>query len=199
MQIKAGPITPEMAKKLLENNRTNRRFRPRWARALASRMARGEWRLTHQGIAISKTGAITDGQHRLAAIQIYGQPVMMMVARDVPEDTFGVLDQGLRRSVEDHFGGKKELIQPASFLSRIVYGPSASIQQIFKIHRALGAVARPAAKIHEAWDLFVRAVFVFDRSKATLAKISVKDPEMHLAEVRRDVLELVEALPDVEP
>jgi hypothetical protein len=265
MKIEQLTITPAMAKELLTRNNSNRRYRPRWANVLKARMDRGEWRLTHQAIALAKDGSLKDGQHRLHAIILYGKPVEMMLARDVPDDTFGVLDQGLRRTVADYFGTKKELTQPASFLARLTFGPSVSIQQIDTVHKALGdapaivstisgtrrrgltsapvraaavmqivrgedreyvcnlyrmvvafdtanpampliahsfvrqatgAVARPAAKVHEAFDLFVRALFVFDRSKAGLSTIVLKEPDIYLAEVRRDVIELVGALED---
>ena len=61
-------------------------------------MNRGEWKLTHQGIAITKEGEILDGQHRLKALVRYGKPLMMVVTFNADPSTFNVLDTGYIRS-----------------------------------------------------------------------------------------------------
>jgi hypothetical protein len=70
-------------------------------RAFAEAMARGDWMVTHQGIAFDVHGVLVDGQHRLAAIVEAGVPVEMMVFTDVTEGTFDVLDTGRRRNAAD--------------------------------------------------------------------------------------------------
>lgn len=134
-------ITPDRARELLALNKVNRRFRMGWAKALKLRMDRGEWKLTHQGIAIGGDGVLKDGQHRLHAVLLHGQPVQMAVFYDTPADTFGSLDQGLRRSVEDQLGTRKEVTQPASFLARLTYGSQTSINQISVVHKVLSYAA----------------------------------------------------------
>jgi hypothetical protein len=47
----------------------------RTVRDFAEAMRRGDWRLTHQGIAFDASGALVDGQHRLAAIVEADVPV----------------------------------------------------------------------------------------------------------------------------
>lgn len=37
-------------------------------KGFAEAMSRGEWMVTHQGIAFSSAGVLVDGQHRLAAV-----------------------------------------------------------------------------------------------------------------------------------
>ena len=72
-------ITPSEASKYLANNPANRRLSESEVETLAADMREGRWCITHQGIAIGKTGRLLDGQHRLAAVIKAGVPVQMMV------------------------------------------------------------------------------------------------------------------------
>jgi len=79
-------------------------------------MSRGDWKVTHQGIAFSIGGVLVDGQHRLAAIVEADIPVEMTVFTDVNEGTFDVLDTGKRRNAADVLsleGEKSVTILPA--------------------------------------------------------------------------------------
>ena len=67
-------------------------------RDFAAAMRRGEWRVTHQGIAFDTTGVLVDGQHRLAAIVEADIPVEVTVFTEVPERAFDLLDTGKRRN-----------------------------------------------------------------------------------------------------
>jgi hypothetical protein len=73
----------------------------RTVRDFAAAMRRGEWRVTHQGIAFDTGGALVDGQHRLAAVVEADTPVEMTVFTEVPEGAFDVLDTGKRRNAAD--------------------------------------------------------------------------------------------------
>ncbi len=68
MQYQLVNITPEAATAILKGNKGNRKPRQSHIEALADAMLRGEWKQTHQGIAISPTGKLLDGQHRLLAV-----------------------------------------------------------------------------------------------------------------------------------
>jgi len=46
---------------------TEEHFEGRMERGFAEAMRRGEWMVTHQGIAFDTQGVLVDGQHRLAA------------------------------------------------------------------------------------------------------------------------------------
>src|SRR5947199_10315040 len=78
-------ITPKKAAEYLGLNTANRPLSNRTVREFAAAMRRGEWRVTHQGIAFDTTGALVDGQHRLAAIVEADLPVDVTVFTDVPE------------------------------------------------------------------------------------------------------------------
>jgi hypothetical protein len=73
-------ITPEIAKAFLAGNTDNRKLASRTVEVLARDMVNGGWRVTHQCIAISESGLLIDGQHRLSAVVSSGKTVPMYVA-----------------------------------------------------------------------------------------------------------------------
>lgn len=101
MKTSIEKITPEGAKQMLMLNIGNRKLRKSHVAKLASSISRGDWLVTHQGIALAPDGRILDGQHRLAAIVAANVPASMMVARDCDPHTFVVLDQGAKRTYGD--------------------------------------------------------------------------------------------------
>ncbi len=101
MRSRVQTITPARAEEMLAANTTNRPLSKPTVRNLAEAMRRGEWMVTHQGIAFDVKGILVDGQHRLAAIIEADQPVELTVFTDVAEGTFDVLDTGKRRNAAD--------------------------------------------------------------------------------------------------
>lgn len=101
MKIEQVTVTPEMARDWLNMNTDNRPLRDSTVRTLMAAIRRGEWKLTHQPIAIDEAGRVLDGQHRLQACVLSGKSLPMMVAREAPRATFDVIDIGARRSLAD--------------------------------------------------------------------------------------------------
>lgn len=122
MRSKVQTITPAKAAEWLEANTQNRPISKRTVEGFAEAMRRGEWKVTHQGIAFDETGALVDGQHRLAAIVEAGLPVEMTVFTQVPADGFDVLDTGKKRNAADVLAieGEKSSIMLAAMV-RIVW------------------------------------------------------------------------------
>ncbi|MFJ9039082.1 hypothetical protein ACIRF8_21110 [Streptomyces sp. NPDC102406] len=94
-------ISPQLAAEWLTRNTNNRPLSKSTVQQLAGQIQRGEWQLTHQGIAFDKDGALIDGQHRLAAIVKAGITVPLTVAHDVPRTAFTVMDTGRKRTGRD--------------------------------------------------------------------------------------------------
>ena len=101
MRSRVQTISPSKAAELLEANTTNRPLSRAVVHSFAEAMRRGDWVVTHQGIAFDVNGVLVDGQHRLAAIIEADQPVELTVFTDVNEGTFDVLDTGKRRNAAD--------------------------------------------------------------------------------------------------
>lgn len=94
-------ITPAMAAEYLRRNAAGRNLSKSAVECYARDMANGSWRETHQGIAFDTEGNLRDGQHRMAAIVRSGATVRMLVARNVPAGSFGVMDTGRGRTMAD--------------------------------------------------------------------------------------------------
>ena len=122
MRTEIKRITPTLAKTMLERNTDNRPLRRGHMKALADAITRGEWKVTHQGIAFAKDGRLLDGQHRLAAIVEANVAVMMMVSWDISDESFIALDLGVRRSVSDVLDIPVRLAAVARLIAFIVDG-----------------------------------------------------------------------------
>jgi len=94
-------ISPTRAGEMLEANSSNRPLSTATVRSFAEAMRRGDWLVTHQGIAFDTRGVLVDGQHRLAAIIEADVPVEVTVFTEVEPDTFDVLDTGKKRNAAD--------------------------------------------------------------------------------------------------
>jgi hypothetical protein len=101
VRSKVQKISPTRAAELLGANSRNRPLSRSTVRSFAEAMRRGEWLVTHQGIAFDANGVLVDGQHRLAAVIEADMPVEMTVFTDVEPGTFDVLDTGKRRNAAD--------------------------------------------------------------------------------------------------
>jgi hypothetical protein len=121
VRSKVQTITPKKAAEYLSRNTANRPLSARTVREFAQAIQRGEWRVTHQGIAFDTTGALVDGQHRLAAIVEADVPVEVTVFTEVPEGAFDVLDTGKRRNAADVLAieGEKSAVTLAAMVRTV--------------------------------------------------------------------------------
>jgi len=101
MQFEIRTITPADAKLLLASNAGNRRLNQTHVAFFEAQLKRNEMQLTHQGIAISSSGRLLDGQHRLTAIVNTGISSDMLVVTGMADESFSVLDTGSTRSAGD--------------------------------------------------------------------------------------------------
>lgn len=123
-------ITPEQAAGyLLRNSPVQRKLSIAAVRYLAAQIVRGEWVLTHQGIAFDEDGYIIDGQHRLAAIAMAERPVEMMVSRGMPSSTFRAIDHGVGRTNAVRFGVAPAVMTPLVLAAKLAFCESGGSQK----------------------------------------------------------------------
>lgn len=101
MRFEIVNVTPEIAAKYLGKNDGNRKLREHRSAYLSRAILDGKWKLTHQAAAISKKGRLLDGQHRFRAICLANKAAEMVIAFDVPEDVFAVMDAGMPRKMHE--------------------------------------------------------------------------------------------------
>ena len=136
-------ISPIIARKILDKNGINRPKRLGYIKDICGIINRGEWKCTHQGIAISTNGDLIDGQHRLEGIVLSGKSVPVVVWRDVDESTFSVLDRGLIRTMSDCTGIAKRTVEVLNLLHYTTTGSAAkpTAAQIGNLYSVFGAKA----------------------------------------------------------
>lgn len=121
METRLTLVTPAMAREWLERNRDNRPLRPGVVDGFLQAYRRGEWKITHQGIAFSKSGRLLDGQHRLTFISELPDKtvVPMNVSSDLEEDAFDCIDQGFKRTVSDLYMVSAGLVSVGRFVCKL--------------------------------------------------------------------------------
>lgn len=94
-------ITPDDAKRLLENNTLNRSISDRTVNAIARDMKNGDWVLNGESIKISTAGRLLDGQHRLSACIRADVPFKTLIIEGLPESAMDTVDAGRKRTAGD--------------------------------------------------------------------------------------------------
>lgn len=107
MKANVITVTPEMAKEFLRGNSSNRQLSKSTVNMYARDMREGKWKLGGQGISISETGRLLDGQHRLNAIIQANVPVTMLVCEGIDDNNVN-FDNGKRRSITDQYRIKSD-------------------------------------------------------------------------------------------
>jgi len=83
-------ITVGKANELLENNDHNRKITPSRVSEYAREMTNGLWLYNGEGIIVSESGRLLDGQHRLLAIVESGIEIETELIEGVPDSDGGV-------------------------------------------------------------------------------------------------------------
>ena len=101
LKVSIKKISPLDAKRILENNKLNRKLNQRWVAFYYRQMVNGDWLSTGDSIKFSSKGELRDGQHRLHALVKYGKPLDFVVVENVSDEAFNVIDTGKSRSAGD--------------------------------------------------------------------------------------------------
>jgi hypothetical protein len=96
-------INPKRAAELLAMSEGNRKLREGHIDWLCRQITEGCWRLTPQSIAVSASGRLLDGHHRLNAIIRSGKSVLTSVSYGWSEDGLDAIDCGIVRLPQDRF------------------------------------------------------------------------------------------------
>jgi hypothetical protein len=131
MKVEIIHVTPTIAKEWLGRNSKNRPLRKQHVANLAAAFARGEYVMTHQGVAFGSDGELIDGQHRLSAIASLSDDMAfpMLVTHNLDRQTaFKVIDTGAAiRNMGDVLCIDRRIAECASMLARVMFGRSSGI------------------------------------------------------------------------
>lgn len=105
MKTSFEKITPKIAAEYLStNSKSNRKIRQGYVDFLATEMVSGRWiSESAESIKFNRQGVLIDGQHRLSALIKANKTLYFLVARNLHEQTFKVIDTGISRSGADVF------------------------------------------------------------------------------------------------
>ena len=84
-------ITPDIARKLLQNNKKNRPIVRNNLDLLCNELLNGNFKLNGETIKISNLGNVLDGQHRLIAVVRTGVPIETMIVYGLNEEVFATI------------------------------------------------------------------------------------------------------------
>jgi hypothetical protein len=94
--------TKSLVDSLLSINKSNRPPKKRVIETYCRDIKAGKWKLTNQGIGITRDNVIADGQHRLFAIRECGYPpIPLLIVRGLDPDVQIVIDTHAKRSARD--------------------------------------------------------------------------------------------------
>lgn len=94
-------VTPEIAKSWLGKNLKNRNISKGLVERYRRDMDAGDWAFTGEAVKFSAEGTLLDAQHRLHAVILHGQPVLMLIVRGLDKAAQDVMDTGRRRTAAD--------------------------------------------------------------------------------------------------
>lgn len=104
--IDAITVTPEFAKKALEDaamdeNYRNRTVNESTVKLYAEQMKKGNWTFNCETVKFNPQGRLNDGYHRFNACIVSNSPFTVLAAYGVPDELVSTIDVGRKRSVED--------------------------------------------------------------------------------------------------
>lgn len=116
-------VTPEVAKRWLGNNPSNRTINRLNVQLLTRQLVEGKWQASANTIKFSQSGTLIDGQHRLTAIAESGVSARCDVMRNAPTILATVIDTGRHRRLADmlRIGGYSSPTAVATIVSRVVW------------------------------------------------------------------------------
>ncbi len=93
-------VTPEMARNWLDGKTHNRNVRDTKVMEYALDMENGLWHVA-ASLVFNVEGQLVDGQHRLEAVALYGEPVPFNIVRNAVPEAILAVDTGLKRTLAD--------------------------------------------------------------------------------------------------
>ncbi len=147
IEAKEVRVTPKIAEQLLEKNTLNRPLHDYAVHKYVRMIKNGEWKPNGQTVSIAPDGTLLDGQHRLWAIIEADTPVKLLIANNVPKESFPTIDQGVGRTACDVFTIEK------------IPNPKTVSSALNRIYRYLFGESRTTyggLSVEELVDLYMR-------------------------------------------
>lgn len=133
-------VTPELAKHLLINVRSQARITRGKIEQYAADMEAGNWQINGEPILIGDNGDLLEGRARLRACLHSGVPFKSLILWNVDSEAFETINTQLTRTLNDALKIRED-------------GSEDTLGSVLKIYRSLGTVLRILWRIrHGQWD-----------------------------------------------
>ena len=167
-------ITPDIAKRLLETNTSNRPANVKVIDGIANDILNDRWRLNGETIIVSREGHLLDGQHRLYAIVKANKAVQSFMAFGVEAKARFTVDMGRARSAPNFLAmeGRQHTFQAstvAGLLRHYAKGTFPSTSTLLTKQEIIYAYRSQAAEIDDAVKRFRGVKISRDAGAAALA------------------------------
>lgn len=136
-------VDSTIALRWLQQNVKNRPIRQMIVHRYRSDMEAGRWSMAGDPIRFDVNGHLIDGQHRLTALsEIDGLTLPMLVIRNLPTESQGVMDQGAKRTPADQLGiaGVRNGSYIAAAVKKFIVWESGLL---FRDNKAASAITAP--------------------------------------------------------
>ena len=94
-------VTPDIARRLLETNKDNRKINEAQVRQIADDIEHGRYVLNGETIVLSKEGLLNDGQHRLEGVVRANKPIQTAMMFGVDRKSRFTVDMGRARRTSE--------------------------------------------------------------------------------------------------
>lgn len=163
MKTEIVHVTPQTARLWLKRNSHNRPIRPSHVETLRDSFSRGEYVMTHQGIAFDDAGELIDGQHRLSAIALIDDQdatFPMLVSRGFDRSSvFPVVDATqAKRTTSDVLDIDRGVGECANFFAKLYAGRTTGITPVYVqpfavfVQQHLPAITAFAPRAVKTWS-----------------------------------------------
>lgn len=116
-------VTKQLVDSLLAMNTNNRSLKKRVVERYKIDIKAGKWMLTNQGIGVTSSGVLADGQHRLQAIKECGYPPLpLLIVHGLDNNVQIAVDAHAKRSARDmlHFAFDTRVSRAAPAIGNVI-------------------------------------------------------------------------------
>lgn len=178
MKMEIKTISPEIAEQYLTLNISENRNRSiSHISFLTGIIKRGEWIVSHQGIAFDWNGNLIDGQHRLKAIVSAGISVPVAVFTNCDPESYKILDGGKKRTLSDQTRINTRAAEVCRYIG-VILGSRKGVTS----DQCLNLYETPIGKLHDSLIDYYgsqkgRYANAAIRVAATLSLVNGSDPQ----------------------
>ena len=199
MKTELISVTPKMASKWLQHNTSNRHLRRGVVDSIKDALSRGEYIMSHQGIAFTDDGVLADGQHRLTAIaELEKGAFPMLVTTGLTKEAFKIMDIGIKRSPSESLQKDRRTVEVAMCFAvlcdtkrKAAQSPTRLIPFIERIHDVHDGLMAYCSSSSRTWS----AIGI--RAAAVLTILRGGDPDYVKSVYRSLVLTDLDVMPPV--